>query len=366
VVSRDEVEWFIANSANREALFAMLRQLIDAASMDALFLTKRLYEDDYGGFTFAYELKAPAAAALVCWGNRGFDAMVEAATQNPSTKNMSLCIDVLAAAAAGESLPPIFVPEWLIERTDSFLRSAPELRALARSKLVELSLSLEDDDDVASYFGNALLTGWVKRAHGQRENATTRTIFNAIAARWLTLSTPLLNEYDALLASHADDEATFQEFLTAHPQLLDPMAIQIWPKPQLRGAWIPDFVVRRSDGSYTVVEIEKPSKLIVTQTGQLSADCTQAERQVSDYRTFLTRNFADASRHFPHFEEPDGLVVIGLERALSNEQRVILSNANRHRSGLRIVGFDYLLERARTISANLISTGVEVSTLRMA
>jgi hypothetical protein len=44
---------------------------------------------------------------------------------------------------------------------------------------------------------------------------------------WLAVGEPVVREFESLIAEHRDDEPEFQKFLTAHPQLLDPMAIQI-------------------------------------------------------------------------------------------------------------------------------------------
>jgi hypothetical protein len=74
---------------------------------------------------------------------------------------------------------------------------------------------------------------------------------------------------------------------------------------------------------------------------------------------------ADARVHFPNFEDPDCLVVTGLERALDDRQKAALRDANRHRHRLRTVGFDWLADRARTVAANITRHHVEVVNLRV-
>jgi hypothetical protein len=99
------------------------------------------------------------------------------------------------------------------------------------------------------------------------------------------------------------------------------MAVQIWPQPNVLGSKFPDFVVRRADNSYIVVEIETPAKILVTSGGQLSAEVTHAERQATDYRAYLMQRFQDARLRFPNFDDPDCLVAIGLERELDARPR---------------------------------------------
>lgn len=110
------------------------------------------------------------------------------------------------------------------------------------------------------------------------------------------------------------------------------------------------------------MEIEKPSKPLVTLANQLSAETTQAERQGSEYKAFLMERLPEAQQHFPFLRDPDCLIVIGMESSLNGTQQKALSNANNSRLRLRIVGFDWLLDRARAILTNVTSGRIEVVT----
>ncbi|MFS2011980.1 Shedu anti-phage system protein SduA domain-containing protein [Azospirillum sp. CT11-132] len=160
------------------------------------------------------------------------------------------------------------------------------------------------------------------------------------------------------------NEPAFQVFLTAHPQILDPLAIRVWPQPNLFGFKEPDYIVQRADGTYMVVEIECPAKGLVTTGGHLTADVTHAESQAADYRRYLIKHFSEMEKHFIEFQEPDCLVVIGLERTLKKSQKQALSDANNNRNHIRIVGFDWLLNRARAIAHNITQPTVELISLR--
>ena len=225
-----------------------------------------------------------------------------------------------------------------------------------RKKLMEVIMNLPEDD-FHSNIGNALTRLSIFPPIGA--GSPMSELSRASAFRALFAGEPVLRQFEELMESSPDHEPAFQDFLTAHPQLIDPMAFQVWPKPDLRGAKEPDFVVRRSDDSYLIVEIETPAKPLVTESG------TQAEKQAADYRSFLVWRFEDAKHHFPQFDEPDCLVVIGLEGRLSPGQRDSLRDANNHRHRLKIVGFDWLLRRSRAVVTNLIESAIEVSKLRM-
>jgi Shedu protein SduA, C-terminal len=360
---RERVEDFIANGSDAAELDALLNECVADGTLEGLACARRLYESDYGGLTFNWELKAPAASALVMWGQAGIQALVEGAQRYPSYKNISLCAQLLASLAAGHALLPLsFVRDSALAAKIEASRSAqPGLVELCRGCLVDLVLSIESDDDVAYRIAGAISNLSVSDVSA----AAAKELFAALSARWLAVSKPVTERYEALLVEQPDNEAAFQRFLTDHPQLLDPMAVQVWPQPDLFGYRFPDFMVRRADNSYIVIEIERPSRPLVTAGGQLSADVTHAEQQATDYRSYLMQRPADARVHFPNFEDPDCLVVTGLERALDARQTTVLREANRNRHRLRIVGFDWLANRARTVAENMTRHHVEVVKVRM-
>lgn len=210
----------------------------------------------------------------------------------------------------------MFCDKSRVARLNALLKSNPALRSHARSKLVAFALSVEDEDD----FIEMIATGFSRAAFFLQGVGPARELFAAVSARWLTISEPLLKRYEALIANCPDDEPAFQTFFTEHPQLLDPMAAEIWPQPDLHGALIPDFVIRRFDNSYVVVEIETPAKQLVTSGNQLSSRVTHAVGQVAEYRRFIERLPA-AQSHFPNIDEVACLVVIGLENGLNPDQQ---------------------------------------------
>jgi hypothetical protein len=64
---RDDVEEYIKHGHPRD-----LPKLLEACRRDgslyALVCVTRMFEDMYGGITYNFELKAPPAWELACWG----------------------------------------------------------------------------------------------------------------------------------------------------------------------------------------------------------------------------------------------------------------------------------------------------------
>ena len=219
-------------------------------------------------------------------------------------------------------------------------------------------MSTEDEND----FVELIATGFSRLSWQDPEAA--KELFAAVSTRWLAVSKPLLKRYEKLIGDRPDDEPAFQTFFTQHPQILDLMAVAIWPQPNLHGAREPDFVVRRSDNTYLVVEIETPAKQLVTQSNQLTAHATHAVAQVTEYRRFVER-IQNIQSYFPELDDLACLVVVGIEKILNDDQKQALRNDNRQRHGLRIVGFDWLADRAHAIQENVIRTGIQVHKARV-
>ncbi len=138
------------------------------------------------------------------------------------------------------------------------------------------------------------------------------------------------------------------------------MTVEVWSQPDFHGALEPDFVIRRAGDSYLVVEIERPAKMLMTGNGRVSQLASHAEAQALEYAEFLSARIAEAETYFPNYRNADCLTVVGLERGLSKEQAVALSRANSRKLNSRIVGFDWLLNRARTVVSNIGGGKIEV------
>lgn len=314
----------------------------------------RMFEDTYGGHTFNGDLKTPPLHALLAWREDGLQAIAEVARRSPSVKNEGFAIEIFCKVAIGEN--PVSHGQLSDAVSLAVVQSVSnvDVQRAARTLLNELILDMVSDDEVAARAGLAL-TGF-----GYTQSKAGVELVAAISRRWFAISTPVLKCYEELICDCANEESEFQTFLETYPQLLDPLAMTIWPRPNLFGFKEPDFVIQRADGTYLVVEIECPSKKLLTATGQISSLAAHAEFQVLEYRRHLMEKIVDVRVHFPEFKEPDCLVVVGLERALNAKQRDSLHMLNRGRNHVRIVGFDWLLERARTIASNISQQSAEV------
>ncbi len=304
--------------------------------------------------TYKWELKFSAAWTLLHWKRKGIDELYNSAINNPSSNNIAICILILISISANilERPSQIFCNEKLLQELRIDLDNDPGIAKHAREKLINIVISLTEQE-----LNSAMMKGfnWLII---QGPN-TVQEFFIALSFRWLTINIPLLNNYERLIHDHPKEEAVFQDFFTKHPQFLDPMAVEVWPLPNLRGAKKPDFVIRRFDNSYLVVEIETPEKSIITKHNVVAATTTQAVSQAIEYRRFI-KNMHDASIHFPELDDIHCLVVIGLEKKLGNRQKQALRNDNAGRKNLRVVGFDWLSDRVKSVHNNLAKGAIPI------
>ncbi|MFJ7649158.1 Shedu immune nuclease family protein [Lysinibacillus sp. NPDC097279] len=121
------------------------------------------------------------------------------------------------------------------------------------------------------------------------------------AIEWDAYEKKVMDEYKILLKENADDERKFQEFFERNPSLL-PGAFGIFgnsghapynnaliTQPLLQGLTtkIPDFLWLATDSLniYPIfIEIEKPNKKWFRKNGQPTAEFTQAQSQLSEWK----------------------------------------------------------------------------------
>jgi hypothetical protein len=357
------VQEFISTGGDHGDQYALLRECIRDGGATALAATQMMAEDMYGGITYNFNIKAPAALALVVFGVPGLRALVESAVRTPTSKNVSLCLGVLASVAAG--LPPRrlepFVRNMEIVETIRVASQQPGMADSARSLLREYVLGIEDEMDAVSAIGSQLsLAGWPGDAP-----EIIGELFAALAARRIATGPATIRAFEQLMHDRPMDEPTFHTYFEEHPQLLEPTAAEVWSKPDLAGVREPDFVIRRTDDTYLIIEIETPAKPLITGANQLSAPATQAVAQATTYRSFLVERFQLAATHFPRFSEPDCLVVIGNESQLHADQLAALARENRSRAGLCIVGYDWIARRALAIAQNVVEPRLTTQSIRV-
>ena len=238
----------------------------------------------------------------------------------------------------------------------SLLRSDIAVNGYVRQKASEafddLVLSSRDNpvlfSKLISIAGREAIKNQVQ---GGGSNFSDRLI-RVLSAGSISVSTALLDRFEELIGANLREEE-YQSYLKEHPILLDPLAAEVIPKHRLGDDHITDFVIRRHDGRYLVVEIEKPQDRIFTKAGEFSSQFTHALGQVLDFQGWVAEENGYARKKLPHIENPRGLLVMGkrVDLEASHERKLRRWNANSN--SIDVMTFDDLVTSGRQLLASL-------------
>lgn len=140
-----------------------------------------------------------------------------------------------------------------------------------------------------------------------------------------------VKEYSELIYKPDVEEPELQEFFEKNPTLIDLQIEKIFSKKSFGGEGFPDFIAILHDGTYILIEIEKPTDKLYTKKGHPSAKFSQAEQQVRDYLQWANeeKEFL-RKRGLPNIsvENTRGLLIIGTRKNLTDKEKVKLTQQN--------------------------------------
>lgn len=233
-----------------------------------------------------------------------------------------------------------------------------ETRREAARTLSQILLKIEEEDLLPF----SLVQGLMKIAMVQNFDPKsdfaelTALLFSGISMRILLGDRVHLSEFRTLVATGGLAEHDFQKFLTNHPFMIDPLFSQVWPEARLGESLRADFIIKRLDNSLLVVEIERPDTPFFTAYPQFSSEATHAITQAITYRDWVLKNRLYCCQQFGDFGDVEALAVLGRESDLNPEQKHKLQIENETRRGaVRVVGFDWLADRALAITQNAMT-----------
>lgn len=172
----------------------------------------------------------------------------------------------------------------------------------------------------------------------------------------------------ALQQKSEDIESVFHEILVKHPLLLDVYGT-CESKPEFhypnglkspigKSKLQPDFLIKYSDQSYKLIEIERPSKSIATVQGQPRAEVSQAVFQTAEWTHYIATHYHLIADRYPGIQAKCKTSVI-----MSRSNQESFKNIDDIRAYMGLIAkqynidefltFDDLLERACTAYALL-------------
>lgn len=152
----------------------------------------------------------------------------------------------------------------------------------------------------------------VAASSGELSPATSQSGTHVIAADLLDKS---CDELQQLVDDPTTKEEQFHQWLfePQHWLFLHPDPVVVKSKVAF-GKNVSDFVVRHSDGSYTLIEIERASLKIFQSKGEeLTAEFNHSKLQVEDWRGYISRNLSTVVKELglDDLYSPKGQVIMG-------------------------------------------------------
>lgn len=304
--------------------------------------------------TFDHPLAYPALYALPAWGIKGINVLTDNIYSDRKYPARSFYLLLIIAAELQLSvITTMFIPDNWYEKCE--IEFTNEIIYQAKTAVREIILAQSTDHyllfRLSSWITNAIIS-----TKGDDANPVIDYWITELTGTKLLINKNLLGEFEDLTQSDDYSEEDLHQFLFNNPVFLDPLAVEIWSKHELGSEFITDFIVKRLNNEYVLVEIEKPTDKIFTNSGSYRAKLRHAEKQVKDFQTWTHDNLQYARNKLPNINHPEGLLIIGRRSDLNPSQIRSLDEENFSRRGhLKIITFDDLLDQAKIIYHNLLT-----------
>jgi len=290
-----------------------------------------------------------ASRALLKKGVRGVQTLVSALPEAPGTTYASVILESLWYAGRG-SQPPDYILGLLIPGSTLDDQFSAETVSAAREAFHDLVVESYEDEQLFELLVGFLFRASLYQRPGQ--NIFRQQIFEVFSEATIKLTNRLINALETLIGTDQSEEE-YQRFLMENPVLIDPLASEILSKKKLGLEFVTDFVVRRLDNEYVLVEIERPQDSLFTGAHDFTSRFTHAIGQIIDFQEWVDQHGEYARTLMPGISSPRGLLLMGRRSQLSDRQASKLKRYSLTLSALDILTYDDLLERARNFYRNI-------------
>lgn len=159
-----------------------------------------------------------------------------------------------------------------------------------------------------------------------------------------------ISELSEGLNSLLRNENRLQEILTTYPILFGTEYIEVLDKHRFGSEYEADYVLKRYNGLYDVVEIEASTLNVYTKQGNPASALVHAEQQIMDWLEWIEHNNSYAREKIQELYSPKGYVVIGRSNTLTLETKEKLRRRNLvFRDKIEVITYDDLLENAKSL-----------------
>lgn len=167
---------------------------------------------------------------------------------------------------------------------------------------------------------------------------------------------------DFLEINSGSVENTFQNKIKSNLKLLDLYGDKYFTHPRhfkypenkknILGykTLIPDFLIQTITGEYIIIEIERPNKVLMTQSGQQTSKFTQAVSQVNQWEILLQKYPESIEKHYPGISTKRRyLIVYGRDSEftdLNNKKESFEQILANTKENVELITFDDLVSKS--------------------
>ncbi|WP_432981555.1 Shedu immune nuclease family protein [Dactylosporangium sp. CA-233914] len=349
--SRDDPDRHDKFDPYREAMQRVTEVFLALGKAGRIDLAEQVLRDErrrFGG-TERMSYAQLAAATAVLAGDAGIRMLAEVALDDSYKNWANYGIEALWLAASNKRLP---AEGYASSASEVHFEIPSAIRAKARATLDELIVNSKEDK---ALFAKILTLASLEANKNQvvgGVNDFTEHVMKVLAAGSIAVPASILDDFEALVSKNLPEER-YQEFLKTHPTVLDPLAAEVIPKHRLGTEYVTDFVIRRHDLRYLVVEIEKPQDRIFNSSDDFTREFSHALGQVLDFQGWVAEHGEYARSSLPNIENPRGLLVIGRRSALTARQESKLRRWSINSNLIDVVTFDDLVTSGRQLLGSL-------------
>ena len=337
------------DQASAEEIVGKIEELAtrrDDASLDDL-RDLLLVRDDVD----KHDMPQLVCRALLRKGPRGVQVMADVVHDAPGMIYPVAILESLWLAGRGQEPPPFLLGR--LQPTPSLAFSfEPETRKAAREAFHDLVIESQSNEEIFDRLFEFLNRAkFYSNVPGQGDRFRSE-VFEIFADTTIKLTRKLIAEFEILIGQEHPEEV-YQSFLAANPVLIDPLATEIIPKQRLGIEFVTDFVVRRLDNRYVLVEIEKPQDRLFTTLSDFAARFTHALGQIVDFQEWVDQHGEYARTLMPGISSPTGLLIMGLRTVMSEHEIGKLKRYCINSTYIDILTYDDVLAHAKNFYENI-------------
>lgn len=291
--------------------------------------------------------------AILYFGTDGLEAIATSILKTDSYIYAKSMLETLWYVSEGLEPPYTMVP-GAVEALEC-PRLTEEIINKARSLFAEFVLEAHTNDEafiaLINFVDSISKDQMLFTDADAQPNA--RRIFQVLTESSIKISVSLIDEFSDLINQNLREEE-YQRYLALHPVFLDPLANSVIPKQALGLEHITDFVVKRLDNEFILVEIERPQDSIFTKSNDFSARFTHAYGQILDFLEWIESHGEYARSLMPGIFSPKGLLIIGSRKKLTVQQVAKLRRLNLNSRNIEVLTFDDLITKAENLHSNIL------------